>query len=334
MVKRLLRTLAAAALVLPLTACIFVLSPFPSTLSQVVAKADVSSVVPAANAGNYQPCVLTPTGGEFVVLMNRTMGMDPVAVILDSNLNLIQTYTNTQASGWSAGWTGGSVAMTDAAGRAAIGSVWFSAYYLGYVGAPPSGNLGSARLYAPSFPSPNAQTDDVNFNFTAGSISYQQYDWMWSSLIFTRIVQVDTAGNSYQVQAVYNVDDTPSAGAVVMVLTEPTNSSHVTFVRIPLADLTGIPTASLKNPLLSYYTWKSYDSVPSSSIGFAGDCMVGYDQSSRTLNRYSLSTFDVIQSLPIGNSDYRLQYAYQPAGKYAVIYDPSARTITKVARWW
>jgi len=330
MVRHAWHAAAAAALTLPLSACVFFLSPFPATLSQVVAKTDLSSVIPAADADSYQPCVLTPTGGDFVVLMKPNSSTDPCALVLDSDLHLIQSYTHSQLalSG------GGGFAITDASGDAALGGVSFTTSALAQ-GLAPSGSLNGTRLSAPSFSSPNAGKNDVNFPYSGSTITYQQYS-LWSSTPDspTHTAQVDAAGNSYQVEGVYNVDDTPAAGSVVLVLSEQGDSSHVTFVRIPLYDLTTSATGFPKSPLLSNYTWKSYDSVPSSSIGFAGDCMVGYSENDRALNRYSLSNFDVIQSLPIGSSDYRLQYAYRPSGGYAVIYDPTARTLTKVANWW
>ena len=342
MVRRVARIVAAAAFVLPLTTCVFFLSPFPGTLSQVVAKADVSSVIPASSANSYQPYVLTPLGGEFVVLMNRQTGVDPTIVVFDSTLNLVQAYTYSQIASW--GWIGGSVAMVGADQNATLGSVAFSASELAQVNVNPSWTLNGTQLYAPSFSSPSAQKNEANFAFGGATpagptITYQQFQWWDSPADFTFTVQVDAAGNNYQVQAVYNVDDTPTAGAVVLVLADPNNQSHITFVRVPLADVwAAVPPAgslpTLKSPLLSNYTWKSYYNVPASSIGFAGDCMVGYAEDSRSLNRYSLSSFDVIQSLPIGSSDYHLQYAYRPSGGYAVIYDPTARTLTKVANWW
>ena len=47
MVKGPLRLLAIVILALPLSACIFVASVFPATLSQIVARADLSAVIPA-----------------------------------------------------------------------------------------------------------------------------------------------------------------------------------------------------------------------------------------------------------------------------------------------
>ncbi|HTO23810.1 MAG TPA: hypothetical protein VMQ10_15155 [Spirochaetia bacterium] len=329
MVTRVARIVAAAALVLPLTTCVFFLSPFPGTLSQVVAKADVSALIPAADADSYQPCVLTPTGGDYVVLVKQYSSADPCALVFDSSLNFIQSYTHSQLgiSG------GGAFAMTDASGNAAMGGAAFTASDLAQ-GAGASASSPLVQLSAPGFSSPNALKNDVNFPLNGSTITYQQFSSWISADSPPHTAQVDAAGNSYQVVGVYNVDDTPAAGAVVLVLSQQNNSSNVTFVRIPLYDLTASITNSLKSPLLSNYTWKNYDNVPASSIGFAGDCMVGYSESNRALNRYSLSNFEVIQSLPIGNSDYHLQYAYKPTGGYSVVYDPTARTLTKVANWW
>jgi hypothetical protein len=329
MVRLAVRSLAILALVLPLAACIFVLSPFPATLSQVVAKADLSAIIPAGSENGYQPFIVTPTGGEFVVLLNRNTAIDPVAIVMDTNLNFIQSYTYSSFSFW--GYVGGFVAMTDNGGNAVLGSLRFSAPELSTVGAAPSaGNLGTLSLSGPSFSSPVGGYNVVSFAATGTNLTYQRY-LGWGTSMTVLPITIDSSGGSYSVQGVYNVDDTPSAGGVVLVVSDQNNSSYVTFVNLPLYD---VLNNMVKSPLLGNYPSKTYNGLAASSVGFAGDSMVGYDQNARTLNRYSLSTFDTIQSLPIGKKDNRLQYAYKASGEYSVVYDPLTRTITKVARWW
>jgi hypothetical protein len=332
MVARLIRLFAAALLLLPLSACIFVLSPFPATLSQVVAKTDLSSLIPAGSGNGYRPFIVSPTGGEFVLLMSY--GSDPVVIVMDSNLAFIQSYTLGQLQTLYTSYDpGGHLAMTNAEGNAEISNVAFSAMDLSSVGAGPSW-VGNATLLSPGFGSPTAQKDVIDFDAAAGnSLGYVIWPWFYppGTDIPCGVTLINASGGSYQVEAVFDVDDTPSAGEVVLVLSDNGNSSHVTLVAIPLYD---ILNGSVASPLLSNYASKTLSNIASSSIGFAGDCIVAYSQDSGSLKRYSLSTFEEISSLPVGEVSYRIQYAYNASGGYSVVYDPDARTITKVANWW
>ena len=337
MVRILTRLLATLALVLPLASCIFVLSVFPPTLSQVVARADLSGTIPAGAGSQYRVYVVTPTGGDFVILMNRNSSMDPAAVVMDSNLQLIQTYTAFQLNGW--GITNGSTLMTDASGNVALRDHWFGASDLTTINHNPSGTLGGAILFDPGFCSPYWQKNDVNFQMTGGNtLTYTQYQWWGLPPDFTSSpIQINGAGGNYRVAAVYNVDDTPSAGKVVLVLSEQNNSSNVTLVAIPLADVVHasplLPTVA--SPLLNNYPYKVLTNINSSSIGFAGDSLVAFSYDSHSLKRYSLTPpFNEIGSIPMGKSNDQLQYAYRMTGGYSVVYDEETRKLTKVANWW
>ncbi len=329
MVRRLSRVVTGALLVLPLSACIFVLSPFPATLSQVVARSDLSTVVPAGQGQMYRPFIVTPTGGDFVILLSNAMSVDPVAVVLDSDLHLIQTYTSSQLSAW--GFTGGWLAITDAIGDAVIGSLRFSASELSTVGAAPTGGSIGTSLNSPGFGSPSNGTNEVNFTVAGNLLTYSRYS-NWASLGTSSGLQINAAGGSYWIEAVFNVDDTVGAGSVVLVLTEAGNSSNVTFVALPLVDVT---LNTLLSPLLSAYPSRSYTNLQASSIGFAGDSIVAYSYDAGLLNRYSPSTFDKISSLLVGRTGrHDPKYAYKATGGWSVVFDPESRTLDKVANWW
>ena len=332
MVRSLSRLLATLAMVLLLASCIFVLSVFPPTLSQVVARADLSGTIPAGAGSRYKVYIVTPTGGEFVLLMRENSGIDPVVVVLDSNLNLIQTYTQTQLNGWGSFDSSGTMLMADAAGNVEISNFAFSASELATVNVNPSWTS-NPTLADPGFCSPYWQKNDIHFQVTGGNnLSYDQWQW-WASQDFTSgAIPVNGTGGNYRVEAAYNVDDSPSLGEVVLVLSEQNNSSNVTFVAIPLVN---IRNNTVLSPLLSNYPSKALTNIDSSSIGFAGDSLVAYSYDSHSLKRYSLtSPFNEIGSLPLGKSSDHLHYAYKMTGGYSVIYDEETRKLTKVANWW
>jgi hypothetical protein len=330
MVKSLGRLLAIPAVVLPLASCIFVLSAFPPTLSQVLARADLSGTIPAGTGSQYQPYIVTPTGGEFVILLNRSMSMDPAAVVMDSNLNVIQTYTDAQLTGW--GISPGGTLLTDALGNVAFPSKWFRAADLATVNSPPFGV--TTPLFGASFSSPAGNANVVNFQVSGNALTYSQYDSSWG-LVFTGAgILVNGAGGNYNVVAVYNVGDAPAAGEVVLVLSDFSNSLYL--IDIPLFDILNNSVAS---PLFSSYPYATLTNINSSSIGFAGDSLVAYNYNSGALIRYSVKPpFSQISSLSIGNNNGNtsgsLQYAYKMTGGYSVVYDGNARKLTKVANWW
>jgi len=335
MVRNLARLLVTVAIVLSLASCIFVLSAYPPTLSQVVARADLSATIPAGTGSQYQVYIATPTGGEFVILLNTSSSMDPAAVIMDSNLHLLQTYTLAQYGTW--GITSGWTLMTDATGNVALKDHYFTASDLITVNQPPSGSLGTATLSGPGFSSPSAVKNDINFQMSGGN-TFAYGEWpSWGLQTFgSPNIQVNGTGGNYNVVAVYNVDDTPAAGEVVLVLSDMGSSSNMYFVAIPLVD---VLSNSVTSPLFSSYPYTTLSNVSNSSIGFAGDSLVVYNYNSNSLVRYSLKPpFNQLSSLSLGNNSGKnngnLQYAYKMTGGYSVIYDQIARKLTKVANWW
>lgn len=332
MVKTLVRLLATAAIVLSLASCFFALSAFPPTLSQIVARADLSGTIPAGAGSLYQVYIVTPTGGEFVILLNTSGSMDPAAVIMDSNLHLIQTYTLAQYGTW--GITSGSTLMTDATGNVALRDHYFTASDLATMNQPPSGTLSGASLNGPALSSPAASLNDVNFQVAAGNLTYIQYNSSWGLPFASGPFQVSSSGGNYQLIAVYNIDDTPAAGEVVLVLGDMGNNIY--FVAIPLFN---ILANSVVPPILSNYPYVTLANISNSSIGFAGDSLVAYNYNSNSLIRYSAKPpFNQLSSLSLGNNSGKnngnLQYAYKMTGGYSVIFDQVARKLTKVANWW
>jgi hypothetical protein len=83
------------------------------------------------------------------------------------------------------------------------------------------------------------------------------------------------------------------------------------------------------------YPNASYNNVDSSSVVFAGDCLVAYSYDSRALVRYSLTPpFKEISQLPVGQNVHPLSYASKADGSYSVQFDQTTRVLTKVAKWW
>jgi hypothetical protein len=332
MVRTLVRGVALLCLILPLASCIFFFSAFPPTLTQVVARTDLSSVIPAGFEKDYQVYCVTATAappGEFVLLMNRNGSAEPRVIVLDSNLKLIQTYTTAQLNGWGA-FSGSSI-MADAGGNIEIGNFGFSADELRNIAWNPSW-INSA-VQGPSYCSPFLQSNDINFVVTGGnSLAYTQYHPWWTFQFSSIFLSIKSAADTqFQVQGAYNVNDSSTGSTVILVLGEQ-NGPTVHFVAIPRDNL---HFQTVATPIFDNYPHTSYNNLDSSSVGFAGDCLVAYSYQDHAMVRYSLSPpFSVISSLPVGQSLHQTSYGYTADGSYSVQLDQSTRVLTKVARWW
>jgi hypothetical protein len=331
MVRTLARALAILFFVLPLASCIFFFSAFSPLLTQVVARTDLSSTIPAGAAKDYEAYCVTayaPPPGEFVLLMNRNASVDPRVIVMDADLHIIQSYTSAQLSGWGA--FSGSIIMEQADQNIEIGNFGFSATNLRSIGSNPSWNA-NQPVFGPSFSSPLRQKNDINFQVTGGNLlTYSQWQW-WATNDFNASIAIkSTPDTQFQVVGVYNIEDSLSAGRVILVLGEQ-GSSTMHIVALPLA---AVCANSLTPALFDNYPHASYANMDTSSVGFAGDSIVAYSYDERALVRYFLTPpFGVISKLPVGQET-QLTYGYKADGSYSVQLDQGTRMLTKVAKWW
>jgi hypothetical protein len=329
MVKSTLRGLLVLLIVLPLASCIFFYSAFSPLLTQVTVRTDLSSIIPDAH--DYQVYCVTayaPPRGEFVILMNRNATAEPRIVVLDANLSLIQTYTTAWLNTW--GFSG-SIIMEEAAQNIEIGSYGFSTTNLLTVGTNPSWT-GRPPIFNPSFGSFERQKDVINFQVTGGNtLSYSQWDWMWAPLDFNAVIGIKSpADTQFEVVGVYNAADSSTGGTVILVLSER-DSSAIDIVALPLDD---VCTNALAAPLFDNYPHARYSNIETSSVGFAGDCLVAFSYQDMAMVRYSLTPpFDVLSKVPVSSSK-QLIYGYKADGRYSVQLDPRTRMLSKVAKWW
>jgi hypothetical protein len=337
MVRIVARCVAVLALVLPLASCIFFASAFPPTLAQIVARTDLSTVIPAGSGSNYQVYCVTVTAappGEFVLLMNRNVASDPVVVVLDSSLNLIQTYNFLllNGPGWGNGSFSGNSLMADANGNVEIGTLGFSADELRNVLWSPSWTA-NPPVSGPSFSSPSAGRNDINFHINSGNmLGYDDRFAGWGLHFGASCVITAVPGVQFEVAGVFNIDDASAGGSVILVLRE-NNGSTAHVVAIPRSDIT--TNGGVVSPILDNYPNESFNNVDSSSIVFAGDCLVAYSYDSHALIRYALTPpFKEISRLPVGQNVHPLTYASTADGSYSVQFDQTTRVLTKVAKWW
>jgi hypothetical protein len=334
MVRIVARCVAVLALVFPLASCIFFASAFPPTLTQVVARTDLSTVIPEGSGSKYAVYGVSATAappGEFVLLMNRTFSGDPMVVVLDSSLNLIQTYALAQLDGWAVGSFSGNSLMADAGGNVEIGKLGFSADDLRAVGGPPSNGNNNPPVSGPSYCSPMAQSNDINFQASGDTLTYEHYHPWWTPSPHAPCAIKGTTGVQFEVAGVFNIADSPAGGSIILILRE-FNSSTAYFIAIPGSDIFG---DTVQNPILSHYPSATVSNLDTSSIVFAGDSLVAYSYDSHALVRYQLTPpFGEISRLMVGQSLHPLTYASKADGSYSIQFDQTTRVLAKVAKWW
>jgi hypothetical protein len=138
------------------------------------------------------------------------------------------------------------------------------------------------------------------------------------------------SGIQYYPQGAFNVDDNISTGQVVLVFNTNSGSSTY-FVSVPLE---AFHSNAVRTILSSGYSPTTISNLESSSIGFAGNCLVAYSYDSQTLNRYDLS-FNLIDQVTFSQlHNEQLMFSYRQSGGFFVTFDPSTLQLTKYATWW
>jgi hypothetical protein len=301
-----------------LHACVFYLSAFSQTLTQMTAKKDLTGIITAGDGNNYQPFVVTTGGQDFVILTTGNT-LDPRIIVLDSNLNLIQAFTSSQLSAFGVGSYAGNWALSDDAGLPVIGDFRFTSLV-----APPTFN--NDTLSNPSFSSPAGADDYINFQISSSTFQYTRVSSHWTVSTNPPTILVGGPSGLNGVQAVFDVSDNTSAGQVVVVVNAgPT----VYLVSVPLSafQLNSVGT-------LFSYPSTAMSNLESTSIGFSGNCLVAYSYDTQTINRYDLS-FNLIDTRTFTHpSNQQLQFSYKSIGGFFVTFNPSTLQLVKYATWW
>ena len=174
MVRVTLRAALVCAMALALSACILALSPFPLTLTQIVARKDLTGMIPAGSGSDYTPYAIragmAPATKDFVVLCSGNISDDPPVIILDSNLNLVQAYSASQLSGW--GGLVGSQLLVDDGGYVVMSNFGLSVSNLTTVPTISPTEVPPTAVARPSFSSTYGYDDYVNFQASSGTLSY------------------------------------------------------------------------------------------------------------------------------------------------------------------
>ena len=334
MVRVTLRAALVFAMALALSACILALSPFPLTLTQIVARKDLTGMIPAGSGSDYTPYTIragmAPATKDFVVLCSGNISDDPPVIILDSDLNLVQAYSASQVLGW--GGLFSSQLLVDDGGYVVMSYFGLSVSNLTTVPTVTPTELLSSAIAMPSFSSTYGCDDYINFQASGGILSYVHWKSHWTVTgTNTPIALGGSSSAQYSVLAVFNIQDT-NPGQVILVLG---SNSTIWLVSIPLIDFYNDTVGVSVGGTVFGYPNTSIPNIDSSSIGFAGNCLVAYSYDTQTLNRYSLTPpFTIIDKLPVSKRATMQKDSYMQAGGFSVTFDPGTLQLTKIANWW
>jgi hypothetical protein len=316
--------------ILSLHACVFYLSPFSQTLTQMTAKRDLTGIITAGEGNNYQPFVVTTGGQDFVILTTGNISLEPQVIILDANLNMIQAFSSSQLLGWGA--YSGYWVMIDDGGYPVIGNYEFAASSLASVPAQNPFNLIPAALNRPSFSSASGIENYINFQLSGVDFQYTHISSHWTATTATTYdIPIGGPSGLNGVQTAFNAVDNFLAGQVVLVLNAGPTAY---FLSVPLSDFHSNIVGTNVGGSLFGYPSKAMSNLESTSIGFAGNCLVAYSYDTQTINRYDLS-FNLIDTTTFTHpSNQQLEFSYKSIGGFFVTYNPSTLQLVKYATWW
>jgi hypothetical protein len=329
MVRKLLLAGTTIVTLLTLGSCqVAFIGVFPPAISQMTARKDLSAVVPAGQAASFNLAVVSAGGPEYVLLFSSS-GFDPAQVhlvVLDSSLNMVGSFTNTDIQMAAFVYLNGQYAMGDAAGQFVAGNIRFDVHQAGVV------ILGSftSSLGQPSIP--NLGANEVNFSAGGGVFSYTEYDSSWT-YIGSRSVALGAP--STMVNFVGAFTDADSLSAPDVFVLQDYGSQQTYILSIPKNDIAGTNLSGAVGASTVFATYNPFSksTLDSRTVCYSRGSVVAYDHDSEALVRFPLDNPSDVRSLPLRYATNR-RLALGPSGSYCVVWDPGTRTLTRYEQWW
>jgi hypothetical protein len=331
---RMMRRLAALiAVITVLGSCqlavLFSLSPFPTELSRVSARADLSGSVPQTYPGSFSlSAVVMNDGTELVILANASTYTGTHVLVMDSSLKLTQTLSDTDLSGALSAAT----AIADAAvpQKISIGDRTFtvSGARLGGVTAKPSAGpfSGSWAALAP-----------VNLNgavdISGNTISNYVYDGGWNSMS-SQAGPISSIADSFTLARLFS--DTSRTSTVLAL--RKLSTDEVDVLEIPWLDMTNAFWPS--GVIIPQYQAFTLTCKWSGLLGYARGVFVSYRETSSNNSGGELYCTDLTGTELAGTLRFdhsfntESQLSVSPTGRYVYVFDPETRVISRLNGWW
>ena len=306
-------------------------STFPAAFSQMTARRDLSSLVPASEASSFSMSDVTAGGREYVILSSSLTSDGTRLIIMDTGLNIILTLTGQDLAGMG-GSLGAAPAKVDAMGHVLIGNVFFQTDASGLVFPPFVYSIPTS----PGFESPvGGNYNFIDFGASGNNFSYTEYydTWIWTGSWTFPIRALPAANTSFSVHAVFSDPDPARHVAIIVLYDSGDSLDH--YLVIPLGDLNG--GLLLTFPLQDFYEVFTKPATREDLLGYSNGGLIrfvpGGSSGSGAFVRSDLSGADQPNQLQYFNLP-AMRQAFSPSGGTYFTFDLGTRIVTRLTAWW
>lgn len=346
MVKKLM-TIGVSGTVLLLSSCsvlsLFLISVFPVTATQTVARLDLSIDIPPENAKSFRLTELLSGGSRFYVLVSDQSSDGTCIFVMNESLELVQSWSYNELRNI-CGDFNGNCAMVDDFGSIVIGNLRFSYD-------PDTEKL--TALYPPTSPVPtplrsegfslSGESENIaNIRIDEGNseLEYEVFgsDWFQDGGATYPVFKEAKIGNDgpYELTAVF-VDPAESGKVtIVMRLKSDDENEAYRIVQIPKSHFSSTGMVSVN----------ILDEYPNCRVDEAASELFGYSEDGLVMYQYRESNFVLFDIDPLVNSiishetlhyykaptDVKTVYAMD--GDFSYTFDRARRIVTKLVTWW
>jgi hypothetical protein len=306
-------------------------STFPAVVSQMTARSDLASRIPAGEASSFSIADVTAGGQDYIVLSSSLTTNGTRLVILDAGLNVLYSFSAQDVAGWGA-TLGSAPAKLDAMGHLVIGNLIFTAGAGGLVFPP--GMYGGVPLTQGFQSHTGGAYNFIDFTASGNTLTFSQYfdTWLFDGTWTFPLRATPSANTNFSVKGIF-ADPDPTRQLAIIVLFDAGDSlDH--YLLIPLSVLNG---ASLSSPLLGPYEAFSKPSTDPDLMGYSNGGLVrfvpGVLPGTGAFVRSDLAGNDQSSQLPYSRTP-RIRQAFSPSGGSYVTFDVGTRVIARLTAWW
>jgi hypothetical protein len=306
-------------------------STFPADVSQMTARIDLSTRIPAADAASFSISDVTAGGSEYLVLSSGLAAGGTRLLILDSGLTVLFSFTAQDIAGWGA-TLGSAPAKLDAMGHLVIGNLIFSTGAGGLVFPPTM--YGGIPLTTGFESQTSGAYNFIDFSASGNNLTFSEYfdTWLFDGTWTFPVRATPGANTNFSVKGIFS-DPDPSRQLAIIVLSDAGDSMDHYLV-IPLSGLNG---GSLSGPLQSFYEVFSRASTDGNLMGYSNGGLIrfvpGGIPGTGAFVRSDLGGTDQVRQLPYFRS-LRTRQAFSPSGGTYFTFDLDSRVVTRLTAWW
>ncbi len=341
MVRKLLLAVLGCGVVLAVSACqLLFVGAFPASAAQATARADMSATIASSAASTFNLSRVTAGGKEYFLLVSP-LNFDPTRahiVVLDDSLHVLNTFTTNDLGGAT---SGSPYAMTDVNGDVIIGDFLFTQNI------PPLPNgltFNGSSLVPLNGPSvtglPSFGNNEANFSLMGGNLTWTEYDIAWTSLGSPPFLPIGGPSALFLSNVLTERDSEGMPD--VFFFRDSSNMTYILLVPKGFIDDTGPPGwAQFYSDVFGSTIFSVFGQAGliiqksnlENSIGLAYGEVFAYDDSAKALIHFNISNPSSVNNLPM-KWNQGSQIAAGATGTFCVVWDPTARTLTRYDQWW